>query len=197
MALYLYPSRTVPPRHGIVRRRDSVYRVVTRLLAFTLVPFAALVTPRRARHTACHWALKMRFPAENLAGLTRATREAFEAARTQALWRHGALLGLTSGYRDPATQAALYAAEVERTGSAEAARRWTLPPHESRHVAGVALDVRPREGARWLEAYGATYGLYRPYDNEWWHFEYCPDSRPARLAHPGIMRTDCWSGASA
>jgi D-alanyl-D-alanine carboxypeptidase len=193
----LYQSRAVHRGHGIVRRRDSVYRVVTRLMAFSLVPIAALVTPRRARHTACQWALKMRFPAENLAGLTRAARAAFEAARTQALWRHGELLGLTSGYRDPTTQAALYATEVDRTGSPEAARRWTLPPDESRHVTGVALDVRPTEGARWLEAHGAPYGLYRLYDNEWWHFEYCPKGRPARLAHPGMARTECRSGSSA
>lgn len=174
----LYQSRAIPHGHGIIRRRDPVYRAVTRLLAFSLAPIAALVTPGRARHTACQWALKMRFPAENLAGLTPATRAAFEAARTQALWHHGELLGLTSGYRDPATQAALYAAEVERMGSEEAARRWTLPPHESRHVAGLAVDVRPTEGARWLEKYGAAYGLYRLYDHEWWHFEYCPDSLP-------------------
>ena len=190
----LYQSRAVPERHGIVlRRRDPVYRAVTRLLAFSLAPIAALITPTRARHTACQWALKMRFPAENLAGLTGATRAAFEAARTHALWRHGELLGLTSGYRDPATQAALYAAAVQRVGSEEAARRWTLPPHESRHVAGVALDVRPTEGARWLEVYGASYGLYRIYDNEWWHFEYCPEGRPARVAHPGIVRVECRS----
>ncbi len=193
----LYQSRAVPERHGIVQRRHTVYRAVTRLLAFSLAPIAALVTPRRARHTACQWALKMRFPAENLAGLTRATRAAFEAARTQALWGHGELLGLTSGYRDPATQAMLYAAEAERTGSDEAARRWTLPPHKSRHVAGVALDIRPTEGARWLEEHGAPYGLYRIYDNEWWHFEYSAEGRPARLAHPGAVRTECRSGSSA
>ena len=189
----LYHSRA----HGTVRRRDLVYRAVTRLLAFLLAPVAALAAPGRARHTACQWALRMRFPAENLAGLTPATRTAFEAARTRALWRHGELLGLTSGYRDPVTQAALYAAEVARTGSEEAARRRTLPPHESRHVAGVALDVRPMEGARWLERHGAPYGLHRIYDNEWWHFEYRPGGRPARLPHPGIARGECRSGSSA
>lgn len=182
----LYRSRAISSGHGTVRHRDAVYRVVTRLLAFALAPVAALIAPGRVRHTACRWALRMRFPAEDLAGLTPATRAAFEAARTQALWRHGELLGLTSGYRDPTTQAALYAAEVQRTASDEVARRWTLPPHESRHVAGVALDVRPAEGARWLEEHGAPYGLYRLYDNEWWHFEHCPEGRPVRLAHPGI-----------
>lgn len=177
--------------HSGARRRDAVYRAVTRLLAFALASIAALVTPGRARHTACQWALRMRFPAEDLTGLFPAARSAFEAARTHALWWHGELLGLTSGYRDPAAQAALYAAEVERTGSEEAARRWALPPHHSRHVAGLAIDVRPSEGARWLEEHGASYGLYRLYDNEWWHFEYCADGRPARLAHPGIILEQC------
>jgi zinc D-Ala-D-Ala carboxypeptidase len=132
-----------------------------------------------------------------LAGLTPATRAAFEAARTRALWRHGELLGLTSGYRDAATQAALYAAEVRRSGSERAARRRTLPPHESRHVAGLALDVRPAEGARWLEDHGAAYGLYRVYDNEWWHFEYCAEGRPARVANPDIARAGSRPGSSA
>lgn len=184
-------------RSSSVRRRDAVYRAVTRLLAFSLAPVAALAAPGRARHTACQWALAMRFPAENLTGLTPATRAAFEAARTTALWQHGELLGLTSGYRDAAAQAALYAAEVERTGSVEAARRWTLPPHDSRHVAGAAVDVRPTEGARWLEEHGAPYGLYRVYDNEWWHFEYCPAGRPVRRAHPGIVPAGHRSGSSA
>jgi hypothetical protein len=174
--------------HGIVRRRDPVYGMLTRLLAVSLAPVAALVTPGQARHTACQWALGLRFPAENLAGLTPATRAAFEAARTRALWRHGVLLGLTSGYRSAAAQAAVFAARVRRHGSQEAARRWALPPEESRHVAGLALDVRPSEGARWLELYGAPYSLYRIYDNEWWHFEYHPEGRPARLAHPAVAR---------
>jgi D-alanyl-D-alanine carboxypeptidase len=176
---------------GTVRRRDPVYRTITRLLAFSLVPFAALVAPGQARHTACQWALKLRFPAENLGGLRPAARVAFEAARTQALWHHGELLGLASGYRDPALQSMLYAAEVKRLGSVEAARRWVLPPHESRHVARVALAIRPTEGASWLEENGAQYHMYRIYDNEWWHFEYCPDGPPTRLAHAGIARSDC------
>ncbi|WP_433609370.1 D-alanyl-D-alanine carboxypeptidase family protein [Dactylosporangium sp. CA-139114] len=139
-----------------------------------------------ARHRACQWALAARFPAENLAGLTGATRAAFEAARAEALWRHGELIGLTSGYRDPVEQARLFAAAVARDGSVAAAWRRVLPPHASRHVAGTALDVRPTEGARWLERHGDRHGLYRTYDNEWWHFEYRPDGRPVRLPHPGV-----------
>ena len=169
------------------RRRDAVYRTVTRLLAVSLTPLAAVVAPGRGRHTACQWALTVRFPAEDLAGLTPGTRAAFEAARAKALWRYGELLGLTSGHRDAGVQAALFAAAVTRTGSVAAARHWALPPDESQHVAGRALDVRPSEGARWLERHGARYGLYRTYDNEWWHFEYSPQGRPARRAHPADL----------
>jgi hypothetical protein len=49
-----------------------------------------------------------------------------------------------------------------------------LPPEESCHVKGIAMDVRPSEGACWLEDNGGRYHLYRIYDNEWWHFEYRP-----------------------
>jgi zinc D-Ala-D-Ala carboxypeptidase len=169
----------------LARRRDPVYRLVTRALAVALLPLAIAVAPRRGRHIACQWALALRFPAENLAGLTPATRAAFEAARTEALWRHGELIGLTDGYRDPHGQARLFADAVRRGGSPALAMMWALPPHESRHVAGTAVDVRPVEGARWLERYGARHHLYRVYDNEWWHFEYWPGGSPPRLPHPG------------
>jgi zinc D-Ala-D-Ala carboxypeptidase len=172
------------------RRRDRGYRAITRTLAVALLPVAFVIAPCRARHTACQWALAARFPAEDLSGLTAATRAAFTAARTQALWRDGVLIGLTSGYRDAGEQERLFAEEVRRSGSPAAARVRALPPAESRHVAGTALDVRPTEGARWLERYGACYHLYRVYDNEWWHFEYHPDGAPQRLPHPGGSLTD-------
>jgi zinc D-Ala-D-Ala carboxypeptidase len=167
------------------RRRDHGYRAITRALAMALLPLAFLVTPRRARQTACRWALAARFPGEDLTGLTPATHAAFMAARTLALWRDGEVIGLTSGYRDAAAQDRLFVAEVRLRGSAAAARLRVLPPRESRHVAGTALDVRPVEGARWLERHGARHHLYRVYDNEWWHFEYRPEGPPERLPHPG------------
>ncbi|ATY12012.1 D-alanyl-D-alanine carboxypeptidase [Amycolatopsis sp. AA4] len=169
-------------------RRDRWYKAITRLLAVALLPVAFVRTPRQARRTACQWALAVRFPAEDLTGLTTATRAAFMAARTQALWRDGELIGLTSGHRDAGEQERLFAAEVRRTGSPAAARRRALPPNESRHVAGTALDVRPVEGSRWLERHGARHHLYRVYDNEWWHFEYHPAGPPERLPHPGAVR---------
>jgi D-alanyl-D-alanine dipeptidase len=166
------------------------------LLAVALLPVAFAVEPRRPRQAACRWALKRRFPADNLDGLAPAARAAFETARTEALWRHGELVGLTDGYRDAHVQARLFAEAVRRTGSNRLALQWILPPHVSRHVTGTAFDVRPAEGAHWLERHGARYHLYRIYDNEWWHFEYRPDGRPPRLPQPGasIMSMGCAAG---
>jgi D-alanyl-D-alanine carboxypeptidase len=172
--------RTLPPRP-----RDRLYAAVTLVLAVLLLPVGLARHPGRARELACRWALRMRFPAEDLTGLTDGARAAFSAARTEALWR----LGLTSGYRDPIVQQRMFDEEVRRSGSPASARTLVLPPTESSHVKGIALDVRPHEGARWLEEHGARYDLYRLYDNEWWHFEYRPDSRgtpPPRRPHPGV-----------
>ncbi|WP_068921239.1 D,D-peptidase/D,D-carboxypeptidase VanY-N [Planobispora rosea] len=176
--------RTVP-----LRPRDRLYAAVTLVLAVLLLPAAFVRRPGRARELACHWALQMRFPAEDLTGLTEGARAAFTAARAEALWRHGQLIGLTSGYRDPHVQQRMFDEEVRRSGSPASARMLVLPPAESGHVKGIALDVRPHEGARWLEEHGARYDLYRIYDNEWWHFEHRPDSGgtpPRRRPHPGV-----------
>ncbi|MDV9197810.1 D,D-peptidase/D,D-carboxypeptidase VanY-N [Streptomyces sp. Wh19] len=159
-----------------LRPRDRLFTVLAVVLAVLLLPVAFVRDPGRARELACHWALGIRFPAEDLTGLTDGARAAFTAARAEALWRHGQLVGLTSGYRDPLVQQRLFDEEVRRVGSPAAARMLVLPPAESRHVKGTALDVRPFEGARWLEEHGARYNLYRIYDNEWWHFEYRPDA---------------------
>jgi D-alanyl-D-alanine carboxypeptidase len=167
-----------------------LFAVLTRVLAVVLLPIAFLYAPGRARHFACQWALAARFPAENLRGLTQPTLAAFTAARTEALWLHGQLIGLTSGYRDAAEQHRLFTDEVRRVGSTQDARMRVLPPQESTHVSGIAMDVRPVEGARWLEDNGSRFRLYRTYDNEWWHFEYrpeCGDQAPRRLLHPGAQ----------
>ena len=176
--------RTIPPRP-----RDRLFAAVTLVLAVLLLPVAFVRHPGRARERACRWALRMRFPAEDLTGLTDGAMAAFTAARTKALWRHGQLIGLTSGYRDPLVQQRMFDEEVRRSGSPALARMLVLPPAESCHVKGIALDVRPHEGARWLEEHGARYDLYRIYDNEWWHFEYRPDRGAYHHdddLHPGV-----------
>ncbi|MEV6909388.1 D-alanyl-D-alanine carboxypeptidase [Amycolatopsis sp. NPDC051071] len=168
-----------------------VFARVTRLLAILLLIPAWLCSPGQARRIACGWALSLRFPAEDLSGLTAGTLAAFTAARTTAFWRDRVLIGLTSGHRDAAEQHRLFLAEVLATGSEQAARQRVLPAADSVHVRGIALDIRPREGAQWLEEHGAHFALYRTYDNEWWHFEHRPgEVAPARLPHPGWAVTD-------
>jgi hypothetical protein len=179
-----------------------LYAAVTMTVAVLLLPAAFVRGPRRTCDVACQWALRLRFPAEDLTGLTEHAAAAFLAARTEAFWRHGQLLGLTSGHRDPLVQQQLFDEEVRRCGSPVLARLLVLPPEESSHVNGTALDVRPSEGARWLEEHGARYHLYRTYDNEWWHFEYLPEHGhipPRRLPHPAAItgRYLCLGGNNA
>ncbi|WP_043718390.1 D-alanyl-D-alanine carboxypeptidase family protein [Kutzneria sp. 744] len=172
--------------------RTILLEAATKVLARVLLPVAVLRHRGAARHHAAQWALGLRFPRESLAGLHPTTRRAFEAARAEAFWRDGQLIGLTSGHRDAAEQYRLYKDAVRSAGSHQEARRWVLPPHESSHVQGTALDVRPSEGAAWLERNGDKHKLYRRYDNEPWHFELCA-TRPARQPHPGAapVRRSC------
>ncbi|WP_116021050.1 M15 family metallopeptidase [Thermomonospora umbrina] len=175
--------------------KERALAIATRLVAVLLVPIAFCRAPGRARFLACQWALGMRFPAEDLHGLAPETLTAFTHARAEAFWRDGQLIGLTSGHRDAAHQHRIFIEEVRRTGSVAAARRRVLPPEESGHVRGLALDVRPTEGARWLERHGGRYGLYRVYDNEWWHFEY-RTVEPVRLPHPDAAARPSEHGAA-
>ncbi|RKT55241.1 D-alanyl-D-alanine carboxypeptidase [Saccharothrix australiensis] len=162
--------------------RDRVYTAATKVLARVLLPLAHLHAPGHARYVACQWALGFRFPREDLDGLHPAAFRAFTAARTDAFWAHGLPIGLTSGHRDAAEQHRLYVEDLRSQGPPR-----VLHPSESPHVRGTAVDVRPLEGARWLEEHGWRHGLYRTYDNEWWHFEY-RTHRPARLPYPGADR---------
>nr|WP_084529688.1 M15 family metallopeptidase [Nocardia crassostreae] len=83
----------------------------------------------------------------------------------------GVPMWIVSGYRTPAEQQAMWEDGIATYGSPDEARRWVLPPGESTHVSGDAIDVGPRAGAQWLEDNGNRWGLCRTYDNEWWHFE--------------------------
>lgn len=178
-------------------RRDRMFAAGALALGRLLLPAAFVCSPGRARHLACQWALAIRYPRENLAGLDQAARAAFTTARAEAFWRDHQLIGLTSGHRDAGVQQRMFEAEVRRTGSVYAARLRVLPAAESRHVQGVALDVRPCQGARWLEANGARYDLHRRYDNEWWHFEHCPGTKgrkPELLPYPGAVASSMDTG---
>src|SRR5665811_856553 len=98
--------------------------------------------------------------------LSRALGKAQIAARTAGLD-----LQVTSGFRSAATQQRLYDQAIAKYGSPERARHWVLPPAESAHVKGLAVDVGPPAAAAWLERNGVRFGLCRRYFNEGWHFE--------------------------
>jgi hypothetical protein len=83
----------------------------------------------------------------------------------------GVELRVTSGWRSAAQQQRLYEQAVRKYGSPAKARRWVLPPAESEHVRGRAVDIGPAAGARWLDRFGVRFGLCRRYANESWHFE--------------------------
>ncbi len=106
----------------------------------------------------------------NTQDLQPAVRRAVERAIAAAT-ADGVELRVTSGWRSAAHQRRLFDEAVAKHGSAERARQWVLPPGESEHVRGGAVDVGPQEGARWLDEHGERWGLCRRYDNEPWHFE--------------------------
>jgi hypothetical protein len=103
----------------------------------------------------------------NLQPPMAAAYERAEAAARKA----GHRMSIRSGWRSPEWQQVLFDRAVAKYGSPAAARRWVLPPEDSAHVLGLAVDVRPEAAARWLEREGAAFGLCRRYENEWWHFE--------------------------
>ncbi|WP_153348689.1 M15 family metallopeptidase [Nocardia aurantia] len=108
--------------------------------------------------------------ADGIGGLDPVLAGAYTLAEQQA-HAEGVPLWINSGYRTPAEQEQLWEDGIATYGSPGAARRWVLPPEESTHVQGRAVDVAPQEGANWLEANGNRWGLCRTYENEWWHFE--------------------------
>lgn len=102
-------------------------------------------------------------------GLEAPLQGALEAAAVRAA-QDGVVLTITSGFRSAQEQQALWESAVAGYGSEREARRWVLPPTESSHVRGRAVDVDPATGD-WLVVHGPAWGLCRVYANEWWHFE--------------------------
>lgn len=97
------------------------------------------------------------------------------------------VLQLESGKRSWAHQDELWQEEVAKTGSRAAAMQRVLPPEDSMHVAGYAIDIYPASAQKWLQREGSTYGWCRLYDNESWHFEYDASYKsgcPTRKAGP-------------
>ncbi len=106
----------------------------------------------------------------NSAGLQPELAQAFESARSAAS-KSGITLVLNSGYRTKVDQQKLLDKEIAKRGSYEAAVKWVLPPKDSAHVKGAAIDIGPAAAASWLEENGSRWGLCRRYANESWHFE--------------------------
>lgn len=107
-------------------------------------------------------------------GLNPGLVAAFEQASAAAA-DAGHNLTITDGFRTTAQQQALFEAEVQERGSVEEALRWVLPPDQSMHVQGLAVDVGDGPAADWLLAEGDRFGLCRTLEWEWWHFEWRPE----------------------
>jgi zinc D-Ala-D-Ala carboxypeptidase len=104
-----------------------------------------------------------------LAEVDPALRHAMEQAMRDAAGS-GVRIRVVSGGRSLAEQRELYDKAVAEHGAAAA--EWAVSPDQlSAHVKGLAVDVAPKEGAKWLREHGAKYGLCQVYANEPWHFE--------------------------
>jgi zinc D-Ala-D-Ala carboxypeptidase len=98
--------------------------------------------------------------------MQRRVAQAIAAARAAGLD-----MVINSGWRSPQEQQSLLNEAIKKYGSRAAAVQWVLPPEDSEHVRGLAVDIGPAPAASWLEAHGAAFGLCRRYENESWHFE--------------------------
>ncbi len=110
-----------------------------------------------------------------LAGLDPELAAGFLRAQAAAA-EDGYPLHVTSGARTAEEQQQLVDEAVEEHGSPEAARRWVLPPEQSAHVQGAAIDVGPAESRDWLAEHGGEFGLCLVYANEPWHVEALVDA---------------------
>jgi len=94
-------------------------------------------------------------------------------------------LCLQDGKRSSRQQQAQFDEYVRKFGP-ELARNYALPPNESNHVKGFAVDIQPMNSSIWVEKNAGRYGWCRRYQNEAWHFEYNPEyvkGCPALLPH--------------
>jgi LAS superfamily LD-carboxypeptidase LdcB len=111
-------------------------------------------------------------------------KKAMAAARAD-----GVTIKINSGRRSAAKQQQLLDEAIKKYGSYQAATQWVLPPKDSAHVQGKAVDIKPAAAWTWLDKNGWRYGVCRRYDNEPWHFEAlttpgtkCPPREPHAVA---------------
>jgi zinc D-Ala-D-Ala carboxypeptidase len=126
-----------------------------------------------------------RYVDEQPSGLRDDVLAAFQQLKTEAQ-RQNIVMCLQDGKRSSRQQQAQFDDYVKRYGSLEQARKYVLPPEQSMHVQGIAIDVQPMSASTWLERSAGAYGWCRRYENEPWHFEYDPQYRggcPAMLPH--------------
>lgn len=108
-----------------------------------------------------------------------------------------------SGFRTIAEQKVLFARQIARRGSAEAAARLSAPPGHSEHHTGYAIDIADRQrpetdlkysfqktnAYRWLNANANQFGFERSFPpNNWqgvsdepWHWRYVLSARAAQV----------------
>lgn len=112
------------------------------------------------------------YQAENgRAGNKMSGLQPFFAARLEALLHALPGTTITSGYRSPGEQAALYARARYRYG--RAAGRMVAPPGHSMHGLGLAADLHFQEPGMRVAAHlaAARFGLVFPMGWEPWHVE--------------------------
>jgi hypothetical protein len=167
-------ATAAPPTHGATPPRVKA--------APRTRPGAALAPVVTDRVPAPRTSIALSASVPGTTNMQQSAATAFETALAAAR-RAGEQPDIRSAWRSAQWQQILFDRAVTTYGSRTQARRWVLPPDESAHVKGYAVDVSPLSAARWLEAHGSAYGLCRTYDNEWWHFEYlattsCPPPKP-------------------
>lgn len=118
--------------------------------------------------------------------LVGGARTAYQQAKS-AMAADGVTMTLTSGKRSYEHQKDLWDQEVRDKGSTAAARMRVLPPDESSHVDGNAIDINVA-AQPWMRTNGKKYGWCQIYANEAWHFEYQASYKtagcPALKPHP-------------
>lgn len=111
----------------------------------------------------------------DMGGLTSACREAFYTMIGELYTTKNpkSKAVVTSAFRSPQKQQALWQEALKKYGSEAKARKWVAPPGRSKHEKGLALDV-DRNTVKLLETTGilGKHNFTRPLSNEPWHIEF-------------------------
>lgn len=104
----------------------------------------------------------------------------------------GAPAGITSSHRDPVYQAYLRAQWLAGVPGFN----FALPPDQSTHCMGLAIDVPGKPNALntpkgWFTKHGKKFGFY-PVANEDWHFEYRATQDPSKPKKENDMPGRNW-----